>query len=118
VHAKAETEPAPFNCAKCGAPTVYRFGKNGRFLSCSRYPDCDYAAPIDVEGNPVGAEKTDVVCPLDGGEMTRRTGRFGPFLGCVNYPTCKGIVRLDKRKGTVVLPKPPPLLTDLECPKC
>ena len=44
--------PAHITCAKCGAATVYRFGKGGRFLSCSRYPDCDYAAPIDREGNP------------------------------------------------------------------
>src|SRR5690606_28100517 len=42
AHAKSVTEPAPHECAKCGAPTVYRFGRKGRFLSCSRYPDCDY----------------------------------------------------------------------------
>jgi DNA topoisomerase-1 len=50
--------------------------------------------------------------------MSVRTGRFGRFLGCVNYPACKGILKLDPRKGTVVLPKPPPLPTDLPCPKC
>src|SRR5699024_10017856 len=31
VHAKAVTEPAPYECPKCGAETMYRFGKNGRF---------------------------------------------------------------------------------------
>lgn len=118
VHAKAEVEPAPFKCEKCNADTVYRFGKNGRFLSCSRYPDCDYAAPIDREGNPQQPEMTDIVCPLCGGGMTRRTGRFGPFLGCVNYPTCKGILKLDPKKGSMVLPKTPPLTTDVPCTKC
>ncbi|MCP3859030.1 MAG: type I DNA topoisomerase, partial [Phycisphaeraceae bacterium] len=49
-HAKAEIQPAPFACPKCGAMTCYRFGKNGRFLSCTAYPDCDYAAPIDRAG--------------------------------------------------------------------
>ena len=118
VHAKAETEPAPHKCTKCGAATVYRFGRNGRFLSCSTYPDCDYAAPIDSEGNPTAPQRCDILCPICGGGMTRRTGRFGPFLGCENYPKCKGIIKLDPKKGTVVLPKPPPLLIDLTCPKC
>jgi DNA topoisomerase-1 len=118
AHAKAETQPAPHTCAECGAPTVYRFGKNGRFLSCSRYPDCKYAAPIDREGNPIGELFSDVLCPICGGRMTKRTGRFGAFLGCEKYPECKGIVNLDPRKGGVKLPKPPPLVTDIECPKC
>ncbi len=118
THAKAETEPAPYKCETCGAPTVYRFGKNGRFLSCSRYPDCKYAAPIDREGVPQKAEMTDILCPVCGSGMTRRVGRFGPFLGCANYPTCKGIVRIDAKKGTIVPPKVPPLQTDLPCPKC
>ncbi len=118
THAKAEMEPAPYNCPKCGAGTVYRFGKNGRFLSCSQYPDCDYAAPIDREGKPVKAEVSDIACPECGGAMTKRTGRFGPFLGCENYPACKGIVKLDPKKHTVVLPKASPLTTDIPCPKC
>jgi DNA topoisomerase-1 len=118
THAKAETEPAPYKCEKCGAGTMYRFGKNGRFLSCSRYPDCDYAAPIDREGKPQQPEMSDILCPKCGGGMTRRVGRFGPFLGCTNYPACDGIVKVDPKKGTVVLPKPPPLQIDVPCPKC
>ncbi|MFW6031802.1 MAG: type I DNA topoisomerase [Phycisphaeraceae bacterium] len=117
-HAKAVTEPAPYPCQKCGAETVYRFGKRGRFLSCSRYPDCDYAAPIDREGKPLEPERSDIACPECGGGMTRRVGRYGPFLGCENYPECKGTVKLDPKKGTIVLPKTPPYTTDVPCPKC
>jgi len=118
THAKAVTEPAPHQCPDCGADTVYRFGKNGKFLSCSQYPDCKYAAPIDREGNPQEPELSDILCPECGGQMTKRVGRFGPFLGCVNYPECKGIVNLDPKKGTVKLPKTPPMTTDIPCPKC
>jgi DNA topoisomerase-1 len=118
VHAKAETQPAPFKCGKCDAPTMYRFGRNGRFLSCTRYPDCDYAAPIDREGNPQLPKMSDIQCPVCESGMTLRVGRFGPFLGCENYPKCKGIVNVDAKKGTIKLPKPPPLLTELECSKC
>lgn len=118
-HAKAEIEPAPddIRCEKCGATTVYRFGKNGRFLSCSRYPDCDYASPIDTEGRPRKIEPVDVACPKCGAPMNKRTGRFGAFLGCTRYPDCDGILKLDKKERPVA-PQPPPYATDLPCPKC
>ncbi len=124
VHAKAETTPAPddLRCPDCGAPTVYRFGKNGRFLSCSRYPECKHASPVDREGRPRAAVETvDVACHKCGSAMTRRTGRFGVFLGCSRYgdkvSPCDGILNVD-RKGKVVAPSIPPLATDLPCPTC
>ena len=116
-HAKAEVQPAPHTCPQCGSGTVYRFGRKGRFLSCSTYPDCKYASPIDQDGNPVTQEQTDIACPRCGGPMLVRKGRFGPFLSCLRYPDCDGILNID-RKGFISLPKVPPLLTDLRCPKC
>jgi len=116
-HAKAETQPAPHTCPECGSNTVYRLGRNGRFLSCSRYPACKYAAPINRNGDPVAPEQTEVACPECSAPMLLRKGRFGPFLSCTRYPDCKGVVSLDK-KGYVTPPKIPPLLTDLPCPKC
>jgi DNA topoisomerase-1 len=116
-HAKAETRPAPHTCPQCGGATVYRFGRNGRFLSCARYPDCKYASPIDREGKPVEPEQTDIACYKCGGPMLLRRGRFGPFLSCAKYPDCDGIINLD-RKGCVSPPKISPLLTDLPCPQC
>ncbi len=117
VHAKAETQPALYKCPKCDSRTCYRFGKNGRFLSCTAYPDCDYAAPIDRQGHPMLPEKVDVKCPIDGSEMVLRNGRFGPFLASVNYPDVEYVINIDK-KGRLKYPTPPPLLTDLPCPKC
>jgi len=124
THAKAETVPAPaeYKCDKCGAGLVYRFGKNGRFLSCSRYPDCDFACPCDREGKPLPAAKSvNVACPKCGGAMNKRTGRFGPFLGCSRYSDktnpCAGLLNIDKN-GKVVAPSVPPLVTDLPCPTC
>ncbi|RMH26476.1 MAG: type I DNA topoisomerase [Planctomycetota bacterium] len=123
THAKAETKPAPeqYRCEKCGSALVYRFGKNGRFLSCSRYPDCDYACPCDRQGRPQLAEFVDVKCPKTGRPMIRKTGRFGPFL---TTPLEEGesqevglILNIDKR-GHVAAPSIPPLETDLRCPTC
>ncbi len=123
-HAKAETTPAPaeYKCPTCGSGLVYRFGKNGRFLSCATYPDCKYASPVDRDGKPrPAAQAVDVACPKCGSAMTKRVGKFGPFLGCSRYGAkenaCDGILNLDK-KGRVVAPSPPPYLTDLPCPTC
>jgi DNA topoisomerase-1 len=131
VHAKAETQPGPPDlfcpqCAKEGrgksVGLVYRFGRNGRFLSCSKYPECTYASPVDRDGNPrPAAETVDVACPKCSGAMTKRVGKFGPFLGCSRYgdktSPCDGILNLD-RKSRVVAPSPPPFVTDLPCPVC
>ncbi len=124
THAKAETVPAPaeYKCADCGASMVYRFGKSGRFLSCSRYPDCKYASPVDREGKPrPAAAAVDVACLKCGSAMTKRVGKFGPFLGCSRYSDkkspCDGLLNIDK-KGKVQAPSPKPLLTDLPCPTC
>lgn len=121
THAKAETKPAPFACELCGAPTVYRFGKNGMFLSCSRYPDCKYASPIDREGKPKLAEWVNIRCPKTGRPMIKRDGRFGVFIATHleegEAQDIGMILNLDK-KNKVKAPAPPALLTDLECPKC
>ncbi len=123
THAKAEIKPAPeeYRCEKCGSSLVYRFGKNGRFLSCSTYPDCNYACPCDREGKPQMAEFVDVKCPKTGRPMIRKTGRFGPFL---TTPLEEGetnddglILNIDKN-GYVNAPSVPPLETDLPCPTC
>lgn len=122
-HAKAEALPAPdkYRCATCGAGLVYRFGKNGRFLSCERYPDCSYACPVDREGRPRPAEFVNVRCPKTGRPMVRKTGRFGPFITTLleEGETSEDglILNLDK-KGRVQAPSVPPLETDLPCPTC
>ncbi len=117
THAKAEKQPAIYECPKCGSSTCYRFGKNGRFLSCMSYPDCDYAAPIDRNGRPMLPERVNVACPEDGSPMVLRTGRFGKFLASVNYPDVKCVVNLDKAQQ-IKYPSPAPVLTELVCPKC
>ena len=116
-HAKAETQPSEYKCPKCEKPLVYRFGKNGRFLSCSTYPECDFAAPCDREGKMTEPEKTEHKCPNCGKYMILRKGRFGEFLGCSDYPECKTTQKLDK-DGQPEPPKAPPQPTGIKCYKC
>ncbi len=122
-HAKAEIVPAPpeYKCEKCGSGLVYRFGKNGRFLSCATYPDCNYAAPCDRDGKPRTIDVVNVRCPKTGRPMARRTGRFGPFLATIlpeGTPQDEGLILNIDKKGFVTAPSQPPILTELACEKC
>jgi len=116
--------PSPYKCDKCGQPMVYRIGKNGFFLSCTRYPECDGIRPVDQQGKPKIHEKSPYKCPKCGREMIKRKGRFGEFLGCSGYgqkdaagkPLCETILNLDKDGR----PMPPKMkvITQVKCQKC
>ena len=116
-HAKAEVTPSEYECPKCGKQLVYKFGKNGKFLSCSAYPDCTFACPCDKEGKMVEEKVSEHKCPKCGKPMVHKNGRFGPFLGCSDYPECKTTLKLDKQ-GNVLPPKPPAEPTGVKCYKC
>jgi len=116
-HAKAESTPSEYTCPDCDQPLVYKFGKNGRFLSCSAYPECKFASPIDKEGRMVQDQISEHKCPNCGKPMVHKNGRFGAFLGCSDYPTCKTTLRLDK-EGNPLPPKPKPDPTGIKCYKC
>lgn len=116
-HAKAETTPSDYECTECGKPMVYRFGKNGKFLSCSDYPTCKHASPCDKEGKIVETKESEHKCPNCSQPMLFKLGRFGQFLGCSAYPECKTILGLDK-DGNPLPPKPPPEPTGIKCHKC
>ena len=118
THARAETEPAPWKCPDCGARTVFRFGRNGRFLACPRHPDCSFSMSIDRKGNPQAVRRIDMRCPIDGSGMELRNSRFGPFLASENYPDTKFMVNIDKKTGGIKYPAVPPLATELTCEKC
>jgi len=116
-HAKAEVTPSEYECPTCGKQLVYRFGKNGRFLSCSAYPDCTFACPCDKDGKMIEEKVSEYECPTCGKPMVYKNGRFGPFLGCSDYPECKTTLKLDK-EGNVLPPKPPAEPTGIKCHKC
>jgi DNA topoisomerase-1 len=75
-------------CEKCGRPMVIKFGRHGRFLACTGFPDCRNSREIDE----VEAPHQD--CPKCGSAMVVRHGRFGRFLACSRYPKCKGAAPL------------------------
>ena len=72
-------------CPKCGSAMLKKWGRFGKFLACSAFPECKSTKPIEGEETA-----TDELCPDCGGEMIVRMGRYGRFLACKRYPECKG----------------------------
>lgn len=73
-------------CPECGQPLIIRWGRNGKFIGCSGYPDCRYTKPIDGE-----QVQTEEVCDKCGKPMVVKNGRYGRFLACSGYPECTNV---------------------------
>ncbi|MGH2723513.1 MAG: type I DNA topoisomerase [Actinomycetota bacterium] len=103
--ADVTSEATGETCPKCGKGNlVKKLGRAGMFISCDRYPECDYARDIDG-GERAEPEVTDEICPECGAPMVVKRSRWGPFLGCSRYPECKGKRSMDKSTG-------------ITCPEC
>ena len=72
-------------CNLCGKPMIIKWGRRGKFLSCSDFPTCKNAKSIT----------SGVKCPTPGcgGELVARRSTRGPFYGCTNYPKCVYVAR-------------------------
>ncbi len=86
--------PKEFPCPICGKKMVYKLSKNGKFMSCSDFPNCTGART--EEGKELEPPKEiGETCPdcgeKHGGKLVLREGRFGMFISCSRYPKCKFI---------------------------
>jgi len=79
-------EKTDVKCPKCGELMVIKWGRNGRFLACSGWPECKSTQPLPEEA---AKNKTDEKCDKCGADMVIKSGRFGRFIACSAYPECK-----------------------------
>lgn len=92
---KAEEVPTDIVCEKCSRHMVIKWGRKGKFLACSGYPECKNTKDFETDehGKVVvvvrAPETTDTPCPKCSKPMTVKSGRFGKFLACSDYPDCK-----------------------------
>ena len=92
---KRELEKTGEKCPDCGADTVIRNGRFGKFISCSTFPTCKYTSKLNKDKTEE-PEKTGIMCELCGHEMLKRKSRFGTyFLGCSNFPKCRNLLNED-----------------------
>ncbi len=86
------TEYVEQKCPECGNPMVIKSGRYGRFIACSRYPECKTTMALS----------TGVACPEEGcgGVLVERRSRKGrTFYGCSRYPACRYVTwKLPEKK--------------------
>ncbi len=70
------------DCPVCGSPLIVRWGRYGKFIGCSKYPECRHTEPW--------LEKIGVKCPMCaiGDIVERKTRKKRIFYGCSRYPEC------------------------------
>jgi DNA topoisomerase-1 len=91
-------------CPLSGHPLQVKFGRFGKFIACSNYPECKYTRPMPEEQKIID-ENTGDICEKCGKPMVVKFGRFGAFLACSGYPECKNIKKIQKGTG-------------VPCPQC
>ena len=108
---KRQEVPTDIACEKCGALMVVKWGRNGEFIACPKYPDCkntkNFKRSNEGEIEIAAEEQVDEACEKCGKPMLLRFGKFGKFLGCSGYPECKNIQPLQK-----------PVDLGIKCPEC
>ncbi|MEI8061913.1 MAG: type I DNA topoisomerase [bacterium] len=67
-----------FKCPKCGSSMQIKLARTGKFLSCSKFPECDGALMLDghelQKDTPIGND------PTTGLPIFIKVGRFGPYV--------------------------------------
>jgi len=107
---KRMEEPTDQICEKCGKPMVIKWGRHGKFIACTGYPECTNTRELAQEG--VTEQDEQEYCDNCGRPMVLKKGRFGQFLACSGYPDCK----TTKQLGAGQKPQDVPL--DEPCPQC
>jgi DNA topoisomerase-1 len=77
-------------CPTCGKPLLERWGRFGRFLACSAYPECRFTQNLGGNGRGKPEDQpTGEACEQCGKPMVIKHGRYGQFVACSGYPECR-----------------------------
>jgi len=86
---KIEDQKTDETCEKCGKPMVIKYGRFGKFMACSGFPECKNAKSL--KDNVVSDDKgEEMKCPKcgEGKILKKRTKKRRFFYGCSEYPKC------------------------------
>lgn len=85
-----------WKCPVCAKSMIIKLGRNGKFLSCSTYPDCEGALTIDGQeikkDEPIGIE------PNSGLPIYVLIGKYGPYVQVGERVKGKGSKKAAKPK--------------------
>lgn len=92
-------------CPKCGAKMIFKLSKTGKFLSCSKFPECDGVKSLeeDIDEEVFFAKYEKAPNAEDGSEMILKSGKYGRYWAHPDYPKVK------EAKPLVLIEK---------CPQC
>ena len=102
--------PTDLDCPLCNRKLNIKIGKNGTFLTCSGYPECQYSnnyirdekgkiKPVESSGEIVEGK----ICEKCSKPMVMKQGKYGEFLACSGYPQCKHTESLNSTNGGKVI---------------
>ena len=85
-------------CDICGSPMKIKLGKFGKFLTCSRFPDCKGIKSLEEASDEVVELDTEKFeqppMAKDGTPMVLKKGRYGLFFAHSDYPKIKETAQL------------------------
>ncbi|MBN1374023.1 type I DNA topoisomerase [Candidatus Dojkabacteria bacterium] len=96
-------EESKEKCPVCGGPMVVKIGRNGKFLSCKKFPECKGILSLEEQKLDMEKYEDPGKCKSCKGDLVLKTGKYGKFWACENYPKCKETV---------------PLILRERCPEC
>ncbi|PIR98045.1 MAG: type I DNA topoisomerase [Candidatus Colwellbacteria bacterium CG10_big_fil_rev_8_21_14_0_10_42_22] len=78
-------EQTDVDCDDCGKKMIIKFGRFGKFMACSGYPECKNTKTLKEPPEKIGLN-----CPEchEGDIIKRFTKRRKIFYGCSRYPKC------------------------------
>jgi DNA topoisomerase-1 len=86
---KSQVEETDEVCEKCGQPMIIKWGRFGKFMACTGYPECKSTKNLGEDGTGEAAEEVEGTCDKCESPLIMKMGRFGKFIACSNYPECK-----------------------------
>lgn len=104
--------PKEFPCPTCGAEMVRKLGKNGTFLSCVKFPDCNGARLID--GSELKPDEPIGNHPESGQPIFVMNGRYGPYVQLGETPEKIKGKKLEKPRRSTLPPEVKPEDVTLE----
>src|ERR1700728_736432 len=112
---KRMEEPTGEACEKCGKPLVIKWGRFGKFIACTGYPECSNTRelppdPASAEG--LSEQDAEEYCENCGRVMVLKKGRFGQVYAVSGFSDLKTTKQIGgtQKKSDVPLEE--------KCPQC
>ena len=106
--------PAEFTCPVCGSGMVFKLSRQGKFMSCDKFPECTGARTALGEVISNEPAKPIGVHPDSGENIYVLTGRFGPYVQLGEMPEGKGKTKKVKPKRSSVPKEKDPATVTVE----